>query len=243
MNEWFGLSSPHTFQLFSPSHLLALTAALSGIFFQLTWKRLFRSDKLFSFTRWFLFSLLVLSELSYQAWTIRNGVWQFSDHVPLHLCGIASVFAIIALAFPDKKLIQIVFFIGIIPAFLALLTPDVPYDYQHYRFWKFFLHHMTISWASLFLALAYPAAVTLRALFFTYGCLLLYALVVGTIINPLADANYLYLANTPTAVTLLDWFGTGWRYYLNLCIAALSIFLVQFLLWKWYTKKQKLSTR
>ncbi len=34
---------------------------------------------------------------------------------------------------------------------MALITPELPYDYPHFRYWKFFIHHIVISWSSIFL--------------------------------------------------------------------------------------------
>ncbi|MTD31333.1 TIGR02206 family membrane protein [Planomicrobium sp. YIM 101495] len=233
MSDWFGLTSTSMFEPFGLSHWLVLLIATAGLFILVSAKKpLQHSPESFQWLRWLLFTLLVLSEVSYQIWTISNGIWSFAAHVPLHLCGVASITAAIALVTLNKRWIQISFFIGIAPAFLALVTPDVPYDYEHYRFWKFFVHHTTIPWACLFLALTKPPFITFRSVFFVYGLLLAYAFVIGVFVNPLIDANYLYLEQTPTADTLLNVFGEGWFYYINLSLTALGVFLLQYGVWR-----------
>lgn len=241
MDSWFGISSEQYFVPFSTSHILVLTVAVAGIILLLLFReRLMRESRSFQVMRWVLFSMLVLCESSYQYWTISNGIWSFSRHMPLHLCGIASLVAMIGLVTLRKSLIQISFFIGIIPSFLALVTPDMPYDYHHYRFWVFFILHMAIPWASLLLALSKPELISLRSVFKVFGLLVAYALIIGFFLNPLTGSNYLYLSQLPTADTLLRFFGDGIWYYLNLGITALLLFLFQFLLWKQLiSKKQK----
>ncbi|MCM3612067.1 TIGR02206 family membrane protein [Planococcus sp. MERTA32b] len=238
MESWFGTTSQYYFTPFSTSHLLVLFVAVLGIILLIGFRNhIFRVSRLFQTLRWILFSLLLSSEVSYQYWTISNGIWNFAGHVPLHLCGIASITAMIGLLTMQRSWIQISFFIGIVPAFLALVTPDLPYDYHHFRFWKFFVHHTAIPWACLFLALAKPDAITLRSVFKVFLLLVAYALVIGYAVNPLTAANYLYLMQLPNTVTPLSFFGDGIWYYLNLGITALLLFLLQNFLWNRYIHK------
>ncbi|MCP2035737.1 putative integral membrane protein (TIGR02206 family) [Planomicrobium sp. HSC-17F08] len=233
MENWFGATSTSAFQPFSVSHLIMLAIAASGLVFLMARKKQLReSSSFFLQLRWTLFILLFVSEISYQTWAISSGVWRFSGHVPLHLCGIASVTALIGLVTLRPFWIQVSFFIGVFPALLTLITPELPYDYQHFRFWKFFIHHMSIPWACLFLALWKPSAITFRSVFLVYSLLVLYALLIGLMINPLTGSNYLYLSQLPQATTLLSFFGNGIWYYLNLGMAALLLFLGQYWLWK-----------
>lgn len=215
--------------------------SLSGIFLLILFrKRLSRGSRMFTPVRWTLFSILLACEITYQYWTISNGIWNFASHVPLHLCGMASITAMTGLVTLNRHWIQISFFIGIVPSFLALVTPDMPYDYQHYRFWMFFIQHTAIPWASLFMAGSKPETITLHSVFKVFLLLVAYALIVGFLINPLTGANYLYLSQLPTADTLLSFFGDGVWYYLNLGITALLIFLLQFFLWNRYIiRRQK----
>lgn len=239
MDSWFGRTSAYYFEPFSESHLITLAAAIACLILLPLFKKRFQPpSKTFQWLRWILFSLLLLSEISYQLWAITSGVWSFQGHVPLHLCGIASITAMIGLLTFNKTWIQISFFIGILPAFLALITPELPYDYQHYRFWKFFIHHTTIPVACLFLAFSKPSAITLRSVFFVYSLLIFYALAIGFIVNPLSGANYLYLAQLPAASTPLSFFGDGIWYYTNLGLTAFIIFLLQYFTWRHFVWKK-----
>ncbi|WP_422121982.1 TIGR02206 family membrane protein [Planococcus sp. X10-3] len=241
MDSWFGTGSEHYFIPFSTSHLIVLTVALLGLLLLLLFRKsLGKRSRSFQSLRWVLFSLLVLCETSYQYWAISNDIWYAAGHLPLHLCGVASLTAMIGLVTLRKSWIQIAFFIGIVPSFLALVTPDMPYDYHHFRFWVFFILHMVIPWASLLLALSNPGLISFRSVLKVFGLLVAYAIVIGFLINPLIGANYLYLAQLPTADTLLHFFGDGIWYYLNLGITALLLFLLQFFLWhQFIVKNQK----
>ncbi|ANU19377.1 ABC transporter permease [Planococcus plakortidis] len=238
MDTWFGPRSDYPFELFSVSHLAVLGIAFLGFLCLVLLKdNLSTKDALFQQLRWLLFAALLISEVSYQYWAISHDYWSFNRYMPLHLCGVASITAMLGLVTLHPFWIRVSFFIGIVPAALALVTPDMPYDYQHYRFWKFFVHHTAIAWACLFLALAKPSALTWRSVFSVYGLLLLYAACIGFGVNPQMGSNYLYLSQRPSTVSSLDFFGEGIWYYVNLCLAALALFAVQYGIFRALFKK------
>lgn len=238
MESWFGATSTHYFNLFSTSHLIVLTIALIGTILLFLFKNKLRdSSKGSNWLRWILLALLVLSEFSFHYWAIVNDVWRFHNQMPFHLCGVASVVSIIGLITMRPFWIQLAFFIGILPAFLALFTPELPYDYQHFRFWKFFIHHMAITWACLFLALSRPQVITIRSFFGVYSLLLVYAALVGFFINPWTDSNFLFLMQRPTTTSPLDFFGEGIWYYINLCLTTFALFFIQYVLFHKFVKR------
>ncbi|SFF75223.1 conserved hypothetical integral membrane protein TIGR02206 [Halobacillus alkaliphilus] len=224
MKDWFGTGSRYPFEILGASHITMLfifTFVLFSIALASKW---FHTHERFrQVMRYSLLVLLLLSEISYQLWAYVNGVWSLSGHVPLHLCGIASLIGIYTLITYQPTLIKINFFIGILPALIALITPDVPFDFQHYRFWKFFLHHMAIPWASLFLVVTSSVRITWKDMTTSYLLLVGYALIIS-FLNPLMDANYLYLEHPPTVFTPLSLMGEGMIYYLNLSATAFIAF-------------------
>ncbi|WP_223642672.1 TIGR02206 family membrane protein [Planococcus sp. 4-30] len=237
MENWFAATSTYSFTPFSPSHLLALAIAVAGIIALISAKRRLKESKhLFQWLRWPLLAILFTSEFSYHYWAITNDVWSFNGQMPLHLCGVASITAMIGLLTMRPFWIQLSFYIGILPAFLALITPELPYDYHHFRFWKFFVHHTAISWACLFLALCQPKALTMHSVFSVYALLLAYAAVIGFFVNPMTDSNFLYLRQRPNTASPLDFFGDGLWYYFNLCLTTLALFFVQYLLFQKFIK-------
>lgn len=240
MDTWFGATSDYRFALFSFDHLLMLSIAFLGLLFLVLARGwLSAHAQLFHSLRWPLFGILLLSEISYQYWAISHDVWKFNEQMPLHLCGIASLVAMTSLLTLRPFWIRIAFFIGIVPVALALVTPELPYDYHHYRFWKFSVHHIAVFWTSILLAMIYPTVITLRSVFTVYALLLGYASVIGFVVNPLMDANFLYLAGTPSTASPLDFFGDGIWYYVNLCVAALVLFLSQYALFRGLVKRKK----
>lgn len=226
MNAWFGSSVIEPFTLFGIAHLLIIILYFLGIiFFLISHNKVRNSSILHRFLQWMFFTVLILSEITYQVWTGVNGMWSLSENLPLHLCSAAGIVTAIALATLNRKIITIAFFIGFAPAFLAIVTPELPYHYTHFRFWNFFIQHLAISWASVFLVLTSKVKITLKSTLASYSCLLIYAMIVGFFINPLLNANYLFLSHIPTSNTMLDLLGSGIWYYVNLCLLTLVIFI------------------
>ncbi|WP_053218043.1 YwaF family protein [Virgibacillus senegalensis] len=223
MREWFGVSSTDLFHPFSTSHLLMLVIYVVGVAGLFLLQRKLQKEQVRTVIRWLLFLLLFSFELSYQWWAVSHGIWSSQVHLPLHLCGIASIVAMLALIFQRKSFIRFAYFFAVVPAMLALITPDLPYGPEHFRFWKFFLHHIVISWSGIFVVLSTNTRITRSSMLQAFLFLVIYALIVGLLINPMSGANYLYLTR-PAADTLLGHFGSGIQYYIQLVMTAFLAF-------------------
>lgn len=238
MKEWFLTLSGEPFISFGTSHIIMLVIYFILVFLILYFHRIIKDNKpIFQILRWFLFILLIGSEITYQLWTATHGIWK--ENLPFHLCGIASLTGAFALLTLNRKLIAITFFIGLIPAFAALITPELPYDFPNFRFFKFFIHHIAISITSLFLAITSNDnnTITLKSMIHTFLYLVVYAFLIGFIINPWLDANYLYLSHTPNANTPLDFLGRGFWYRINLGILCVIVFYIQYRCYQFFRVK------
>lgn len=241
MQKWFSEQIDQSFTAFGSSHIAMLvTYSLISIGILMMSGPLQKSILTHNIVKISLFCLLVLSEISYQAWAVIHGVWMEGTHLPLHLCGIASLLGAWALLTYHPKLIKITYFIGVLPAAIALVTPDIPHDYNHFRFWKFFIHHMAISWTSLFLVVSTSVKITWKDLFETLFYLLIYSFFIFAF-NRLAGTNYLYLDGPPVTGTPLSWMGEGFMYYLNLVFTAFLLFSLMVLFHKGYRKFSRMK--
>lgn len=226
MKAWFGEQSTSPFDLFSIHHLYMIIIFITGIFLLVIYSsRIKANPVLLKTIRWGLFSILVISELSYQAWGMLNNFWNPSEFLPLQLCSIAGILAMVSLLTKNNKLIQMVLFIGIVPSFLAVITPELFHGFPHFRFWQFFIHHIALAWASIFLVTTFPVRISLWETLESYFYLLCYAGLIGFIVNPLVGANFLFLSSAPSANTPLNLLGNGFWYYFNLCLVGLLVFL------------------
>lgn len=233
MKDYFFTLTGEVFPFFGFSHIAVICvyfALLASIL--ILFKVKSANQRIFSWIRWTFFTLLILWETAYHIWASLNGFWYLSTYLPFHLCSIASLVCAFALLTLNRRLIVLGFFIGFIPALAAILTPELIYDFPHFRFILFFGQHITISLSALFLLLDNRLHITLKDTFESYAVLLTYAAFIGFLINPLLGSNYLFLSSKPVASTPLDFLGEGFWYYVNACLLALVLFLALFWLAK-----------
>jgi hypothetical integral membrane protein (TIGR02206 family) len=216
------------FQLFSLTHVVTLLLFFLAAAAMVKWFGKSRNS------RWigtFLVFVLCASEISYQIWSLVNGNWTIQSTLPLHLCSISTFIGVYLYFQRDSKFFYLFLYIGFIPPILALLTPDNPYSFPHYRYIKYFLHHMAIPLMVLFLF--YHDRYQVRKSSIFYGLGLLNCLAVPIfILNKVSGSNYFFLAGPPEGTTPLLWFGDGIVYIINLEISALIVFTINYLLFR-----------
>ncbi|SET83235.1 conserved hypothetical integral membrane protein TIGR02206 [Oceanobacillus limi] len=236
MKDWFASNSNQPFELFHISHIIIILIYMIGITLTIISSQQASKRKKESI-RWIFFCILILSESSYQLWGLFNGMWNTREFLPFQLCSISGIVAIISLLTRNVKLIQILYFIGIIPPLLAVVTPELFHAYPHFRFWQFFTHHIVLSCATLFLVTSSNVTISFRTTIESYSYLLIYAAITGFILNPLFDANFLFLARPGSASTPLGLLGNNTWYYINLCLLGFIVFLFMFGIYKIFRKK------
>ncbi|WP_010099574.1 TIGR02206 family membrane protein [Ornithinibacillus scapharcae] len=226
MEVWFNSEPFNSFELFGSEHHFMIMTYLLGIIILLFYsKKMKEHARVTNTLRWGFFILLVTSEASYQVWGMVNQDWNPPEFLPFQLCSMAGIITMLALLTKNDRLIQIILFIAIVPSFLAVVTPELHHGFPQFRFWQFFIHHIVLSWSAFFLVLTRMSKITLKDTIMAYTYLLCYAAIIGFIINPGLDANYLFLARTPSVNTPLNHLGDGAWYYFNLCAIGLFVYL------------------
>ncbi|MBM7662738.1 putative integral membrane protein (TIGR02206 family) [Bacillus mesophilus] len=231
----FSVTEMRTFELFSIQHIAAFLFFVLVSFCLIYFRRTLKPHQ--SFIKWTLFSILVLSEVSAQIWVLATGQWELGS-LPLHLCSISTFISIYLFLKPSKKAFYLLYFTGMIPAILSIVTPELFYQFPHYRFLKYFLHHSAITWSVLFFLVYEGYRVPKKAIW--TGFLLLNIISIPIFfINLLLDTNFFYLAKPTESQTILSFFGSGIMYYINLEIAALIVFIITYLPMGLLLKKEK----
>ena len=139
--------SEPSFLMFSMEHMAAIGVLFLSIFL------LFISRKRWSVSqkheRLFALSLLVM-EVLYHIWMIATGRWGLSDSLPLELCSISLLVAIVLLWTGNKYFVDFVFFAGIGGAIQAIATPVLDIGFPHFRYFHFFYTHIGIIVTALY---------------------------------------------------------------------------------------------
>ncbi|THE09797.1 TIGR02206 family membrane protein [Bacillus timonensis] len=231
----FSAEGMQTFELFSASHIATLVLFLLLTSLLVVFRRKLRPYR--SIMKWTFFAILVASEVSHQIWLLATHQWEVGE-LPLHLCSISTFICIFLFLQPSKKAFYLVFFTGLLPPFLSIVTPELFHEFPHYRFLKYFLHHATITWSVLYFIIFEGYRVPRKAVG-TAFLLLNFIAVPIFFINLLLETNYFYLANPTESTTILSFFGSGIQYYVTLEIAGIIVFLITYLPMALLMKREK----
>ncbi len=214
------------FEPFALSHIsmLLLLFALLLILFILR-NRLNRGKQVI---RYILIGFLLVSELSLYIWYNYTGVWDPIDSLPFQLCTLSLLLSIIMLFTRSYRLFEVTFFLGVGGAFQAMLTPELSYDYPHYRYFHFFLAHIAIIVASFYMILYEEFRPTLASVWRALITLNILALFVF-FVNKITGGNYMFLARKPNNPSLIDYLGPYPWYLLSLEFVTLGVFLLLYL--------------
>ncbi|MGM0852463.1 MAG: TIGR02206 family membrane protein [Bacillota bacterium] len=233
----FSVTEMRTFELFSVPHMTVLLMFVAISFYLIYGRRFLKPNQ--SIMKWTLFGILILSEVTWHIWLVAKGTWEVGD-LPLQLCSISTFISIYLFLKPNKKAFYLLFFIGLLPPILSMVTPEMFYQFPHYRFLKYFLHHAAIGWSVLYFIMYEGYRVPRKAVWTGFLMINLLALPIF-FLNLFLETNFFYLANPTESKTILSFFGSGVVYYLNLEIAALMVFFVTYLPMGMLMKRERLN--
>ncbi|MBD3917852.1 TIGR02206 family membrane protein [Paenibacillus sp. PR3] len=146
----------------------------------------------------------------YITYTIQ-GEWSVWS-LPFELCTMTLWLSVVMLLTRSRFLYNIVVYLGTLGALQAMLTPDLVQTFPQFRYFHFFLGHIGIIAASVYMTAVERMRPTLRSL--PMAVLALHLLAIpGAIINAIAGTNFMFLARKPEGGSLLDLLGP-WPWYL-----------------------------
>lgn len=179
------------------------------------------------FIKWTLFITLLVCEISFHLWLILTHQWEVDD-LPLQLCSLSTFLSLYLFLKSSPKVFHLLYFIGLLPPILSMVTPDIVYQFPHFRFLKYFLHHSAIPLAVIYFIQFEGYRVPRKAVITSFLTVNIIAVPIF-FLNILLDTNFFFLANPSESTTILSFFGSGVMYYINLEIAALIVFIVTYL--------------
>ncbi|MEH7379716.1 TIGR02206 family membrane protein [Bacillus sp. JJ1533] len=181
-----------------------------------------------SVIRYTIAIFLLISELSLYLWYVNTGVWDPIDSLPFQLCSISLFLSIIMLITRSYLLFEVTYFLGIGGALQAMLTPELAYDFPHYRYFHFFLAHIAIILSSLYMLWYENYRPTLKSIWKAFAALNVIAFIVF-FVNKATGGNYMFLARKPMNPSLIDFLGPYPWYILSLEVVALIMFFILYL--------------
>lgn len=212
-------------RMFSSAHLLGLLLLLiSWIVLILVSRKRTEAFKWRFLT--VIIMLLPILEALRIVWFIGIGHFSWGESLPFHLCGLMSIILPILAFTKSRFLMEYAWAMGLAPALMALITPDVAdYPPLSFAYIQTFILHGIICFVPLFLVFGMGFRPDFRKLPKLLGLVGLMALVMIPI-NLITGGNYLFLCRAPkgTPLALFDQF-VGWPWYL------LPTLALAFILW------------
>ncbi|WP_186438184.1 TIGR02206 family membrane protein [Cohnella terricola] len=209
------------FEAFSAAHMLGIAMAAVIVCAIVIFRKRLRTPRANRYARYALVALLVGCELSLQVWYGLTDNWGVYS-LPFQLCSIMMWLSALLLLTRSRRLYEVTFFLGLMGALQALLTPNLDAGYPQFRFFHFFIAHGAIIGASLFLTVIEDYRPTTASIFRALGWL--HALAVpAAITNAVAGTNFMFLARKPDTASLLDLLAPWPWYLLELELVALIL--------------------
>ncbi|ASN07447.1 TIGR02206 family membrane protein [Virgibacillus necropolis] len=198
-----------------------------------------RNNSSVHYIKLFILFGLVGSELTLNIWYLLNGAWDIAYTLPLQLCSISLYLSIFMLITKKYALFEITFFLGIGGAIQALLTPELFYDFPHFRYFHFFIAHISIVLASVYMIFVLKYKPTFKSVWKSILGLNLIAFFVF-FVNKATGGNYMFLSRKPSNPSLIDYLGDYPWYIFSLELIALITFFILYLPFQvhYYMKKK-----
>ena len=162
-------------------------------------------------------SLLVV--VGMQVYWLTPDVRDVRNSWPLQLSDVADYAAVYALWTRGARTSAFTYYIGLTLTLMAVITPALTAPFPNPEWWGFWLRHIFVVWAAVYLVWGLGMRPTWRLYWMTVAAVLVWAVVAYTF-NEITGSNCGYLSRTPDAATPLDLLGP-WPWYVLATMAFL----------------------
>lgn len=185
--------------------------------------------------------LIILLYTLYYLWLIKYGYFNYKVSLPFELCDLMLLSIIPLFITKNIYLFEIIYFLGIGGSLYAILTPVLYYGFPHYIYFFFFISHCLNIISPLIMISVYNLKVSCVSILRVFVVLNIIGIIVY-FIDILLDANYMFLREKPTSITLFNFIG-DWPFYLffSEIIALITLTILYLAFWGYNNLKIKSS--
>ena len=145
--------------------------------------------------------------ISYQVYDYVQYGFEPENTLPLQMCDLTAVFAALVFVRPTRQLQSLTYFWALALSTQAIITPDLAGGPDSIAFWWFWLYHLLVVGAGVYVVAVQGFRPEWPDLRFALVAGLVYAVVIFAI-DALFGLNYGYLGRaTPSRPTILDVLG------------------------------------
>ena len=167
--------------------------------------------------------LMIIMTITDHSRNIINGLWNVSDNLPLHMCGLTNLIACSVLFTKlNKRVFEFFYFAGIIGGIQAFLTPQINnFDGSNFEYISYHTSHAGIILIPIFLLINLKYSIRK----FSWFRVWVYLNIIIAFIIPFnfqIYSNYMYLASPPNVENPL--LIGDWPYYIFFCEIIVILF-------------------
>ena len=218
------------FEAFTPEHLALVVGFLLMCVAVAAVGRSHRgTDRELRFRRGFAL-LIPCFTLPMQVLQLLPGDYDVGTSLPLQLCDLAWLAAIVALWTRHPAATALVYYWGLTLTVQGIATPSLSETFPDPRYFMFWGMHFLTVWAAVYLTFGLRVPVTWRSYRFAVAVTAVWVLVVMSF-NALTGTNYGYLNRKPAVGTLLDLFGPWPGYVVVEVVVVAGVWAL--MTWPW----------
>lgn len=229
----FDTSLKNTFVTFSMAHFVPVIIIFLIVFLIIYYKQALRQFKYLKVLTIMMAVFTVSQEIALNIYRLAMDQWTLSTSLPFQLCGLGVLTSSYLLVTKKEKLFQYVFFIMMLGALLALITPGIEdrLGFPHFRYFQFFASHgmIVINFAFMLFVYDYQKNFSYKDVYRNLVVLLGLAAFMS-VVNVVVDGNYMYTLSKPGEGTAFDLFGEWPWYLMNIALIGIPIFFHLFYL-------------
>ena len=188
-----------------------------------------------------LASVSLLVVVGMQIYWLTPDVRDVRNSWPLQLSDLADYAAAYALWTRGSRSSAFTYYIGLTLTLMAVVTPALTAPFPNPEWWGFWLRHIFVVWAAVYLVWGLGVRPTWRLYGMTVAAVLTWA-VVAYSFNEITGANYGYLSRTPDAATPLDLLGP-WPWYVLATMAFLMAVWAAVFTLPWELARRRATAR
>ena len=203
---FFGSSEEQSFFSFHLEHIIPLILLSTALFLVIYFRKQIKEFKHEKQVRVGFASLMLVSEMSYFWRLLYTQHGNIRDHLPITICGVATVLCAIALLSETRTLFEISYFWVFGTSIFALLMPTV-INYtgpRYYRYYQFWFQHSSIFIAQIYMIFVFKWRPYPKSLIKSIGALVAITALAIVINQKIEGANYLFIANVDEGNPLLN---------------------------------------
>lgn len=146
--------------------------------------------------------ILLLNMIIFTFGFLYFGVFDYTKHLPLHLCFIANYMFMYGILFEKENILKLTFFLAFVGPIPAILWPDFISTIDNFEWWQYVISHHVFICLSFFSYYALNYKIQLK----DYGRVFIFTNILMLIMYPFNltfNTNYIFSTEIPANVMAL----------------------------------------